>query len=197
MTDQQIPNEGALPPSLNRDPITGTPGSHPIGTGIGTVGGMSAGLALGTVVAGPLGSAVGGLLGSVAGAFAGNNLGEAVNPTRDPLAAASVVPGASQLPIDPVAEDLYWQRAFITEPYYDPSLSYDDYGPAYRIGIAHRLGEGPRLSWEESEAGMESLWQHRKGISQLSWDQARAPIEAAWQRVDHLLSCENPYFGAA
>src|SRR5690606_10961026 len=34
---------------LNADPITGEPGSHPIGTGIGGVGGAAAGAAIGTM----------------------------------------------------------------------------------------------------------------------------------------------------
>ena len=31
----------------NPDPITGAPGSHPVGTGIGAAGGAAAGVALG------------------------------------------------------------------------------------------------------------------------------------------------------
>ena len=39
----------------NRDPLTGAPGSHPVGTGLGAVaGGLAAGAAAGTVV-GPVG----------------------------------------------------------------------------------------------------------------------------------------------
>ena len=38
---------------LNEDPITGEPGSHPVGTGLGAAGGAAAGAALGTAVGGP------------------------------------------------------------------------------------------------------------------------------------------------
>jgi hypothetical protein len=53
-------------PDANRDPITGTPGAHPVGTGVGAaLGGAAAGAAAGTV-AGPLG---------------GKGVAEALDPT--------------------------------------------------------------------------------------------------------------------
>ena len=67
--------------SANRDPITGTPGAHPVGTGVGAVaGGMAAGAAAGTV-AGPVGTVVGAAVGAVAGGFAGNGVAEKIDPT--------------------------------------------------------------------------------------------------------------------
>jgi phage tail tape-measure protein len=66
---------------LNRDPLIGEPGAHPLGVGLGTaVGGAAAGATLGTAV-GPVGMAVGVIAGGVAGAFAGWRLVEAVRPT--------------------------------------------------------------------------------------------------------------------
>jgi len=65
-------------PDRNPDPITGTPGSHPIGTGVGAAAGGAAGVAagaaagaaMGSVVPGP-GNIVGGAVGAVVGAVAG------------------------------------------------------------------------------------------------------------------------------
>jgi hypothetical protein len=37
----------------NPDPITGEPGSHPIGTSVGTAGGGLTGAAVGAAIAGP------------------------------------------------------------------------------------------------------------------------------------------------
>ena len=42
----------------NRDPITGAPGAHPVGTGLGATGGALAGAAAGSL-AGPVGTVVG------------------------------------------------------------------------------------------------------------------------------------------
>ena len=44
---------------LNRDPISGKPGAHPVGTGAGAASGGAAGAAAGMAVGGPAGSVVG------------------------------------------------------------------------------------------------------------------------------------------
>lgn len=67
---------------LNADPITGEPGSHPIGTGIGGVGGAAAGAAIGTM-AGPLGTLIGGAIGAIVGGGVGHAAAEAIDPTRE------------------------------------------------------------------------------------------------------------------
>ena len=80
----------------NRDPITGTPGAHPVGTGLGaTAGGAAGGAALGaagaaigaatgTVLGGPVGTAIGGAAGIIAGALAGGGAGKIVAETANP-----------------------------------------------------------------------------------------------------------------
>ncbi len=146
--------------AMNRDPITGSPGSHPVGTGIGTTGGMIAGAAAGSL-AGPVGTVVGGVVGAIVGAAAGHSVGEAVNPTE---------------------EDAYWQRAFITEPYYNKNFTYDDYGPAYRAGYMHRSEYADR-SWDQVEPELMSDWERNKGTSRLRWEDARDASQAAWQHA--------------
>ena len=47
----------------NADPITGKSGAHPIGTGVGAVGGGVAGAAMGAAIGGPIGAAVGTVVG--------------------------------------------------------------------------------------------------------------------------------------
>jgi hypothetical protein len=146
--------------AMNRDPITGSPGSHPVGTGIGTAGGMVAGAAVGSM-AGPIGAAVGGVVGAVVGAAAGHGVAEAVDPT---------------------AEDAYWQRAFITEPYFNPDYSYDDYGPAYRMAYLNR-GKYADRSWDEIEPMLKTEWERTKGASRLTWDEARDAGQSAWHHA--------------
>src|SRR5215831_2723427 len=98
----------------NPDPITGAPGSHPVGTGVGAAaggaagvaGGVAAGAAAGTAGAGPIGGAVGAAVGAVVGGLAGKSVAERVNPT---------------------AEDAYWRDQYSKEPYYDRTYNYDDY----------------------------------------------------------------------
>ena len=66
----------------NRDPLTGEPRSHPIGTGVGAAaGGAAAGAATGTI-AGPVGTGIGAAVGAVAGGLAGKATAEKFNPTE-------------------------------------------------------------------------------------------------------------------
>jgi outer membrane lipoprotein SlyB len=66
----------------NRDPITGAPGSHPVGVGIGAaVGGIAAGAAAGTLAAGPIGTVVGAAAGAIAGGLGGKAVAEHFDPT--------------------------------------------------------------------------------------------------------------------
>lgn len=67
---------------LNADPITGEPGAHPVGTGVGAAGGAVAGAAVGAI-GGPVGAIVGGAVGAVVGGLAGKGAAEAVNPTEE------------------------------------------------------------------------------------------------------------------
>ena len=67
---------------MNRDPITGAPGSHPLGTGVGATGGALAGAAIGSIF-GPIGTLVGGAIGAAGGGAAGHSVAERVDPTAD------------------------------------------------------------------------------------------------------------------
>lgn len=145
---------------MNRDPITGAPGAHPVGTGVGAAGGAVAGAAAGSVV-GPVGTVVGGVVGAVVGGLAGKGLGEAVNPT---------------------AEDTYWREAYRNEPYYNKQYGYDDYGPAYRLGYTHRLNNG--TTWDERK--LQSEWERAKGTSRLAWNDAKDAAHAGWHRVTNV-----------
>src|SRR5215207_5280110 len=88
----------------NPDPITGAPGSHPVGVGIGAAGGGATGAAIGTAVGGPIGTAVGAVIGAVAGGLAGKGAAEAIDPT---------------------AEDAYWRNEHAKRPYHDKNYTYD------------------------------------------------------------------------
>jgi len=153
--------EKAEAKAKNRDPMTGAPGSHPVGTGVGTLGGAVAGAAAGSL-AGPVGTAVGGVVGAIVGAAAGHSAGEAISPT---------------------VEETYWRSAYGKEPYFNKKYTFDDYAPAYRAGFMGR-DEYRDLSWEKAEPRLASKWAKNKGSSRLQWDQARDASHAAWQRVD-------------
>ncbi|GAB3773063.1 hypothetical protein GCM10028796_44880 [Ramlibacter monticola] len=145
---------------LNRDPITDEPGAHPIGTGIGATGGAVAGAAAGSI-AGPIGAAVGGVVGAVVGGLAGHAAGEAVNPT---------------------AEEAFWRENYDKEPYHEKGHSWDDYGPAYRLGLSGRTRyDDP---WTSVEPRLASEWDSTRGNSSLDWERASPAASAAWRRAD-------------
>ena len=145
----------------NRDPITGEPGSHPVGTGVGTAaGGMAAGAAAGAV-AGPAGAVAGAVIGGVAGGLAGKAVAEKIDPTR---------------------EDEYWKDNYTRESYYDKSLDYEDYSPAYRTGYMGRGQYGDR-GFDDVEGDLRKDYENSRGRSKLSWDRAKFAARAAWARV--------------
>ncbi|MEO7400311.1 MAG: PA2169 family four-helix-bundle protein [Polaromonas sp.] len=146
--------------SLNLDPITREPGAHPVGTGVGAaMGGAAAGAAAGAF-GGPVGAVVGGVVGAVAGGLGGKAVAESVNPTL---------------------EEAYWRDNYKREPYYESGRTFDDYGPAYRLGLRERTAYDG--SFEDVEGRLAGEWQSQRERSSLSWEQARAASRAAWDRV--------------
>lgn len=149
---------------MNRDPITDAPGAHPVGTGIGATGGAMAGAAAGAI-GGPIGLAIGGIVGAVVGGLAGKAAAEAVNPT---------------------AEEEHWRENYSREPYYEQGRSFDDYGPAYRLGVTGRTKY--QSDWDQAEPQLRSEWDSTRGSSSLDWEKARPASRAAWERVDSNLA---------
>jgi hypothetical protein len=149
-------------PDANRDPITGAPGSHPIGTGIGAAAGGAAGAAAGTAVGGPVGTVVGAAVGAIAGGLAGKGVGEMVDPT---------------------VEDAYWRSTYAREPYYTEGLGYDEvYSPAYRAGYEGRVKYHGR-KFDEVESDLQSDYVGNNGKID-SWNEVRDATRAAWDRID-------------
>ena len=95
-----------LEDAVNADPITGEPGSHPVGTGVGAAGGAVAGAAIGSVIGGPIGAVVGTAIGAATGAGAGHMAGEAINPTL---------------------KNEYWASNYNKQRYVDPTRPYASY----------------------------------------------------------------------
>jgi uncharacterized protein YcfJ len=150
------------PNPANRDPITKEPGSHPVGTGIGSAGGAATGVVAGAVVGGPIGAVVGGAIGAVVGGAAGHAVGEAVNPT---------------------VEREYWSKNFRTRPYYRSGKEYSEYEPAYRFGwesAGRKEYAGKKFNEVESE--LERNWKSNPGAAG-PWTDSREATRDAWSRV--------------
>ncbi|HSV48227.1 MAG TPA: hypothetical protein VLJ58_20725 [Ramlibacter sp.] len=83
--------------------------------------------------------------------------------------------------INPTAEDAYWRATFRQQPFYKPDFSFDDYGPALRVGYTGPVRrEG---SFHDQEAALQRDWDQIKGRSRLSWPEARQAARAAWEHA--------------
>lgn len=141
-----------------RDPLSGEPDCHPLGTGLGAAGGAAAGAALGAVGAGPAGAAIGGTVGALAGGWAGKALA-----------------GNFSFP----DEAVHWEQHFRSEPYYRPNFTFADYWPAYLFGLERYH---PDREFDLEEPAMEGGWEEQRAGSRLDWPEAREAARAAWQR---------------
>ena len=149
----------------NPDPITGAPGAHPVGVGIGAAGGGATGAAIGTAVGGPIGTAVGAVIGAVAGGLAGKGVAEAIDPT---------------------AEDAYWRERHSSQPF-ARNRSYDEFAPAYRTGyegFGRHYKEGTRFEDAEDSLRRDYESSATAGGNELGWDDARHAAKAAWSRAE-------------
>ena len=195
----------------NPDPITGAPGSHPTGVGIGTASGAATGAAVG-MLGGPIGAAIGAIAGGIVGGLVGKGVGEAVDPTED---------------------DNYWRGEHRNRPYYNAEHDYDrDLAPAYRYGstvgthvndtypdasyrdatgtnrgtgvvdsvksaaanVGHKIADAGRevkdkvagdrrdRDFDTYEQDLRNGWGHVRGESNLDYDDAKPAIRDAFDR---------------
>ena len=148
---------------LNRDPITGEHGAHPVGTGVGTAAGGAAAGAVAGAVAGPVGAVAGAVVGGVVGGLAGKAVAERIDPT---------------------VEEAYWRGEYQNRPYYDESHDFDThYRPAYRYGWEARTTHDGR-TFEEVEPQLQQQWNDHRDSSELEWERARQATRDAWERLD-------------
>lgn len=154
---------------LNPDPITGTPGAHPVGTGVGAAaGGAAAGIATGAAigsVAGPVGTLVGAGVGIAAGAVGGGLAGKAVAEK-----------------VNPTAEHEYWRSTYQERPYVAPGATYEQYSPAYQYGWESESKYQGR-EFRDVEPDLSRNWETARGKSQLEWDKAKGAVQDSWERT--------------
>lgn len=161
MSDEITRKVVANEQDLNRDPITGTPGAHPIGTGLGAAPGALAGGVAGMAVGGPAGGIIGAAIGALAGGLAGKSVAESVNPT---------------------AEELFWRETYVREPYYVAGTAFEYYAPGFRAGWEGRVLHDGR-SFADAEPALRAKYDLGKSELDPSWQEVRPAAHAAWSRV--------------
>jgi hypothetical protein len=154
-------DESKVKGNENRDPVTGEPGSHPIGTGVGAAGGAAAGGAIGAAVGGPVGAVAGAIIGGVAGAYGGKGAAEAINPT---------------------VEEQYWRENHAKQNYANEDYGYEHFAPAYRVGY-EAVAKYPGKKFDEIDDELALDYEKHRPGSALPWDTVRPAGRAAWARI--------------
>ncbi|HEY9615556.1 MAG TPA: YsnF/AvaK domain-containing protein [Microcoleaceae cyanobacterium] len=147
----------------NPDPITGQPGAHPVGTGIGAAGAGVIGTVVGGAIGGPVGAVVGAAIGAVAGGLVGKGAAEQINPT---------------------VEEEYWRTNYASRPYVEQGRRYEDYEPAYRTGYeGYSRHASSGRTYDEVEPELKRDYEQRHGGAGLAWEKAKHATKDAWNRV--------------
>ena len=168
-------NKKANAPDSNPDPITGQPGAHPVGTGVGAAGAGAIGTAVGGAVGGPVGAVVGAAIGAVAGGLAGKNVAERIDPT---------------------IEDGYWRDNYRNRSYYENDYAYEDYEPAYRTGYEGFGTYRDRgLNYDQAEPHLRQDYEGRYGNGRLAWEKAKHATRDAWDRVERAIPGDADHDG--
>lgn len=170
MKDHNAVHDGSfIEKDHNADPITGSSGAHPVGTGVGAAGGGAAGAAIGSV-GGPIGAGIGLVVGAVAGGLGGKGVAEMIDPT---------------------VEDAYWRGEYSNSPYVGDDESYQNYQPAYQTGY-EGYARYPGKRFEEVESDLQRDYEKNcGGNSTLSWDKAKCAVHDAWDRVEETFSSDR------
>lgn len=153
-----------LPPHgpRNPDPITDSPGSHPIETGIGAIlGGAASGLAVGALASGPaapIGAVIGAIAGgAVAGGLAGKGVGELIDPTTEDN----------------------WIRDLMAKKPTQPKGWEEEAREAYRFGWRSESRVAGR-TFAQSENQLEGEW--RTQYPTRSWEDNRSHVRDGFER---------------
>lgn len=156
------PHEEVAGTDSNPDPITGEPGSHPVGTGIGAASGAATGAAMGAI-GGPLGAIVGGAAGAIVGGLVGKNVEEHYDPT---------------------VEDAYWSDNHATSSYAQTTnRPYEDYQDAYTTGHQTASTTPAGRTFDDVENDAKAAYEKTKSNVSLGWEHAKDATRAAFDRV--------------
>ena len=171
----------------HRDPITGTPGSHPLGTALGAAPVALAGTIVGAAVGGPVGLVLGAVAGAVAGGAVGHEAAESANPTI--LSDDHPLPAMTGLRTELELEHAAREESLGTERPFAEHLD------AYSLGVNERLaaqdeqraplsdvqevGQGP-LDWNDQvEARLRQGWETTRSDVGQAWTDVKGAVKSA------------------
>ena len=88
---------------------------------------------------------------------------------------------------DPTEEEAYWREQHAKQPYADKGQAYEDYAPAYRVGL-QAPSKYPGKTFEEIEDDLALDYEKARPGDALPWDHVRPAVKAAWDRVSGVVT---------
>ncbi len=80
-------------------------------------------------------------------------------------------------------QNQYWSANYATRPYYQNSMDYADYEPAYRYGM-EMFNRNPGRSFEDlNQADLRNGWNNQSASANLSWEDAQGAVRDAYTRM--------------
>jgi hypothetical protein len=149
----------------HRDPITGSPESHPVETGMGAAAYGTLGALAGATV-GPLGALAGAAIGSAVGGAIGHGAGEKASQHE------------TFARVEPALREQFPART------YAASADYDLYRPAYEYGVSAYERHPLPLGSEELEGHLKQEWEATGHSDRLDYLRARQAIHDAWRAAE-------------
>jgi hypothetical protein len=143
-------------PDANRDPITGAPGSHPIGTGIGAAAG------------GPVGTLVGAAVGAISGGLAGKGVGEMVDPTVEDAYWRGTY-----------KKEPYYTEGYAYDDYYSPAYRAGYEGRVKYHGRSFDEVESDLQSDYARYRGNDMNWEEVRPATRAAWDRVDRRVQSA------------------
>lgn len=92
---------------------------------------------------------------------------------------------ARQLFVDFDEQLMHWRDHLFGCPFYRQGLDFDDYGPAFKLGI-HVFLRSHGRSFSDVKDQLGESYERTRGASRLDWPDASAAAAAAWQRMAEL-----------
>lgn len=77
----------------------------------------------------------------------------------------------------------YWRSNYSTRPYYNRSMDYTMYEPAYRYGTELYSQNSGRPYTELETERLRTGWDNARGTSSLSWNEAQLATQDAYNRM--------------
>lgn len=134
---------------------------HVFSAGGGALAGGAVAGTVGWLLAGVPGFAAGAVAGTVLGAVLGHRAAEAADKRGD-LG--------------------HFQQIYSTMPYFVSGMTWDDYAPAYRLGLDSYVTRGATPIAQARDA-LETEWARARGASRLTWAQAEPAVAHAWEEL--------------